>query len=356
MPSGDDTVQRLRSAIDQLAAFDVDGLVEEARAEARSRVRAKLVEFMERSMLEHIEHELSPLHEAPDRPSVEQPQPDAELLAPDIEPDIGPAFYVYGVVDSGIEEEGPLPGVDASRPVEMLREGGVAAAVSEVDLEEFGEQPLREHLRDMRWVERVARAHETVVEQIRAQATVIPMRMCTVYRSESGVREMLQSQEAALRDAIDHLDGKAEWGVKAFSDPTEATAVAADHSAGVPEDQASAADEARGATYMRRRQGERDERARAREELDEVAAHIHEQLCTLADDGQVLPPQRPEVTGHAGDMVLNGVYLVHDDDRERFDAEVHALNAEFAALGIKLELTGPWPAYNFVPGTIGAGW
>jgi hypothetical protein len=167
---------------------------------------------------------------------------------------------------------------------------------------------------------------------------------------------MLQAQGAALRDAIDHLDGKAEWGVKAFSDPTEATAVVADHSAGVPEDQESAADEARGATYMRRRQGERDQRERAQEQLDELAAHIHEHLCALADDGQVLPPQRPEVTGHAGDMVLNGVYLVHDDDQERFRAEVHLLEAEFAALGIKLDLTGPWPAYNFVPGTIGAGW
>jgi hypothetical protein len=55
-------------------------------------------------------------------------------------------------------------------------------------------------------------------------------------------------------------------------------------------------------------------------------------------------------------MVLNGVYLVGDHDRERFHAEVQALEAEFAPLSVALELTGPWPAYNFVPGTIGAAW
>jgi hypothetical protein len=55
-------------------------------------------------------------------------------------------------------------------------------------------------------------------------------------------------------------------------------------------------------------------------------------------------------------MVLNGVYLIPDDAQKRFHAEVHVLEAEFAPLGVELELTGPWPAYNFVPGTIGAAW
>jgi hypothetical protein len=256
---------------------------------------------------------------------------------------------VYGVLNAATGPEEPLSGVDASRPVQILTEGSVAAAVSEVALEEFGEARLRDHLRDMSWVERVARAHETVLDQIRAQATVIPMRMCTVYRSESGVREMLRRDALALGQAIERLEGKAEWGVKAFADTGHMAAV----TAGEEED---AADSAPGAAYMRRRRDERERREHARQQLEEAVAQIHDRLCTVTGDGQVLPPQRPEVSGHAGDMVLNGVYLVGDDDRERFHAEVQVLEAEFAPLGVELELTGPWPAYNFVPGTIGAAW
>ena len=70
----------------------------------------------------------------------------------------------------------------------------------------------------------------------------------------------------------------------------------------------------------------------------------------------MLPLQRPEVSGRDGDMVLNGVYLVADEDHERFHAELEVLEAEFGSLGVELELTGPWPAYNFVSGAIGAGW
>jgi hypothetical protein len=55
-------------------------------------------------------------------------------------------------------------------------------------------------------------------------------------------------------------------------------------------------------------------------------------------------------------MVLNGVYLVPVSAETRFHAQIRALGQEFASLGLQLELTGPWPAYNFVPGAIGAAW
>ena len=67
-------------------------------------------------------------------------------------------------------------------------------------------------------------------------------------------------------------------------------------------------------------------------------------------------PQRPAASGHPGEMILNGVYLVEADALEAFRTEVAELSEAFAPSGIELEMTGPWPAYNFVPGTIGAAW
>jgi hypothetical protein len=298
---------------------------------------------MEHSMLEQVQDQMAPTSPRRQRPVQPTPPP------ADVEPQTRPACYVYGVIDAETELPGPLPGVDASRTIQLLQEGSLAAAVSEVALDEFGEERLREHLRDMAWVETVARAHEAALDQIRAQATVIPMRMCTVYRSESGVREMLRREATPLREALDHLDGKAEWGVKGFADPGRMAGVTAG-------DEDDVIDEVRGAAYMRRRQDERGRRERARQLLEEGVTQIHERLCALAADGHVLPLQRPEVSGRAGDMVLNGVYLVPDDDHECFHAELRVLEAEFGSLGVELELTGPWPAYNFVSGTIGAGW
>ena len=79
-------------------------------------------------------------------------------------------------------------------------------------------------------------------------------------------------------------------------------------------------------------------------------------MSAIADDALVPPLlQRPEVSGHAGDTIHNGVYLVEDGQRDRFVGELEALRAEGASLALDLVRPGHGPRY-FVPGTIGAAW
>jgi hypothetical protein len=107
---------------------------------------------------------------------------------------------------------------------------------------------------------------------------------------------------------------------------------------------------------MKRRQREQDEHRQAEDRAEQACEVIHERLSVVAAESQVVAPQRPEVSGHAGDMILNGVYLVAEADTERFANAVNALAEEVAPLRLELERTGPWPAYNFIPGTVGAAW
>jgi gas vesicle protein GvpL/GvpF len=50
-------------------------------------------------------------------------------------------------------------------------------------------------------------------------------------------------------------------------------------------------------------------------------------------------------------MLFNGAYLV--EDRARFEEALAALAEDYRESGIELELTGPWPPYNFVPSELG---
>jgi Gas vesicle synthesis protein GvpL/GvpF len=341
MPRSDDSLERLRAAIDELAAMDAADLLAEARVEARARVRATLTDALAHSMLERLHDQLP---EPVDEPRATPPERETRRPAPSHRAG-EPAWYVYGVVGADAELTGPLPGVDPEHPVTILREHALAAVTSQVPLDEFDEARLREHLADMGWVEATARAHETVLDRVCEQATVIPMRMCTVYRTEGGVREMLHRETDALLDALEQLRGKAEWGAKAF--------ISLD---GDGQDPEAGADASSGAAYMERKRTKRERRQRALEMAEEAVAVIHDRLSTAAADAQTIPLQRPEASGHSGEMILNGVYLVADESLEHFHEEVRALQAEFTQHGIELVCTGPWPAYNFVPGTIGAAW
>jgi Gas vesicle synthesis protein GvpL/GvpF len=80
-----------------------------------------------------------------------------------------------------------------------------------------------------------------------------------------------------------------------------------------------------------------------------VAEEVHARLQDWASDAVLSPPQNRDLSGHEGEMLLNGAYLVETPKVGRLRELVGELQERHRALGIRLELTGPWPPYNFVP-------
>jgi hypothetical protein len=262
----------------------------------------------------------------------------------------GDALWAYCV----LRASEPLPtdaeGVVAAGPLERVEAGDLAALVSRVPLDEFGAGPLRENLNDLAWLERVARAHEAVLDRALAQSTIVPLRLCTIYESEKGVREMLEREHDPLSQALDALAGRQEWGVKLIADEDLLAEEARSRSAEAAALEDELGTRTGGGAYMLRRRLERQ----VREAMDslgaELAEQVHAQLQDWTSDAVVLPPQNPELSGHHGRMLLNGAYLV---DAERVDGLrelVAELEERHRALGARIELTGPWPPYNFLPG------
>jgi hypothetical protein len=367
-------LETLRAALAQLAADDALEVLAEARAEARARVRAALTDVLSESLTESIKRQLGPAghpseveyaqaprrvesaypvespHTVENAHSAQTPRQADPPVPPHDPPILG--AYVYGVVwatDASFTEE--LSGLDPDGPVTTLIEGPLAAVVSRVPLAEFEEDELRSHLSDLEWVERVARAHEAVLDDLCARTVVIPMRMCTVYRSDENLRAMLRREELNLRSALEFLDGKLEWGVKVIAQQASNRRAP---------DAAAAADDARaaesGADYMARRRARRDEQAEVEGQQADAAAEIHEALGALAHDGQLNPVQNGDLPGETGQLVMNGVYLVERENTDAFHQEVDDLRERFADIGLDLVPSGPWPPYNFVPGDVGATW
>jgi hypothetical protein len=296
------------------AASRVPGLIARAEAEAVAELKRALVDAVHRG----------------------RPAPAATPKEPR-----GDAIWAYCVARAGDPLPERLPGV-AEEPVGRIEHGGLAALVSRVPLADFGEEPLRRNLNDLGWLERVARGHEAVLERALERATIVPLRLCTIFADEQGARRMLEQQRASLATALDALDGRAEWAVKLLVDPA-ALEAAVHEPTGEPQAGGS------GAAYMLRR---RDER-RAREAADRLAAElaedVHARLQDWASDAVLNPPQNRELSGHEGDMLLNGAYLVETAKVAQLRELVAELQERHRHLGARLELSGPLPPYNFVP-------
>jgi hypothetical protein len=349
----DRTVEGLRDAIDAVVGERAPGLIAEARAEAESRVRARLIAAFEASMLERAADALrpaAPSTKTPPTPTGTAPKSaKPRKRAPETD-ELG--YYVYGVAwadEAGLPND--LQGVDPKHGPTLIDHGDLVAIASRVSLSEFGEEPLHENLNDVEWLEEKARAHEHVLDRVLSRMPVVPMRLCTIYRGEAQVREVLEREHDVFADALRRLEGKTEWGVKLIAEPG-AVQKAADDAAGNagPSD----AELSEGAAYMR----EKGRAARRRGVADRIAESwaqdVHDRVSAHAVEALLNPLQNPEVSGHTGDMLLNGVYLVDDRAAAEFHSVIDELAGEYEPRGARVQLTGPWPPYNFVKGSIEA--
>ena len=211
----------------------------------------------------------------------------------------------------------------------------MAGVASRVSMVEFDEAALPERLADAEWLERKIRAHEQVLEAALGNGAVVPCRFCTVYRDEADLRRFLSERGQGLVEALARVEGRVELGVKAFA------------AAGHGGNEADRAESGRAYLEARRREKQvREELGRARAEL---AAELHQRLLAGAEDGVVLDLQSRDVSGRVDEMAFNGAYLVAD--RARFEEALAAAVRDHA--DVELELTGPWPPYNFVPEELG---
>jgi hypothetical protein len=257
----------------------------------------------------------------------------------------GDALWAYYVARAGTGEPEGAVAVDDAHPVERVEAGRLTAFVSRVPLSEFGEEPLRRNLNDFPWLERIARRHEAVLEAGIASATVVPLRMCTIFADEESVARMLEEQQAAFSGALDALDGREEWAVKVLVDrPTLEAAARATDPALAP--QAGVA-EGSGAAYFGQRRVERQLRETAERIAADLAEDVHLRVSARAVGAVVNRPQNRRLSGHEGDMVLNGAYLVDRDRAGELPALVAELRSRHERLGARVELSGPLPPFNF---------
>ena len=77
--------------------------------------------------------------------------------------------------------------------------------------------------------------------------------------------------------------------------------------------------------------------------VDQIEAKLREQT----DDGRRLRILKVETTEH-GELKAKFAFLVKRSGFEEFRDAAERLAQENQAAGVRLELTGPWPVYNFV--------
>lgn len=240
-----------------------------------------------------------------------------------------------------ITEGKPIPAADGlhpSRLVYSLSYEDLAAVVSRVPEEEFGDESLPARLADAHWLEHEARAHERVIEKMMESRTVLPMRLCTIFRTGAKVRDLLRARQHEFRRALARLRGKEEWEVRLYLVPSGAGSKPAETIA------------SSGKEYLLKK---RVETLRAQEESCRIAREAQESFETLAGcvaEVQLKPPP-PQNLSAGVQLVWDAVCLVPKSDSQALRQRLDGLGNQLAGNGWRLQLIGPWPPYHFAAET-----
>jgi hypothetical protein len=260
------------------------------------------------------------------------------------------ACYLYAIGQQRDDEVTADPHITGIVPNTTVHEVGyrdLRAFISPVPLAQFGTEALQSNLYDTDWVRERVLAHQRVLTELFARATILPCAFCTLYYDETRVHTLLERHYDTLAQSLQRVSGATEWGVKIFSDrPTLNEWVAA--TAPALESLRTSVERASpGAGYLLRKKLNQ-----AADKLaDELGAafmrECHETLAACARAVAIAPVQSPQVHGRQAAMVLNGAYLVDSAQQTAFQAALSSLQTIYAPRGFEYELTGPWPPYSF---------
>ena len=264
------------------------------------------------------------------------------------------AYYLYCIGES--EALAPVHGQELPPPIEpgtefvQLDTGGLAAVTSRVPLADYGEEALRERVTDAAWVAVRAMRHEKVVEHFSRRASVVPLRFGTIYLESENVERMLDEKRDELLAIIARLRGREEWGLNVYSDRARLKEEIVSLSPHLRELSEQAAEASPGQAYLLRKKIDSLREAEARAETRRVAAAIEQELAGAAEAASVRLRVLKDEGGEQGDVAAKLAFLVERDRFDRFRAAAERLAQKYESAGFKLELTGPWPPYNFAAG------
>jgi hypothetical protein len=155
-----------------------------------------------------------------------------------------------------------------------------------------------------------------------------------MYDDQARLLDVLEAEHDLLRRGLAAIEGHVEWGVQVFL-----TGEADEEPAEQPRS---------GKDYLRRRSAEVGSRERAAEVRRSRVLDAYATIADAATHSVANPPQDPALSKRSEPMLLNSAHLVPRDREEPFFATLGEVQETLRDAGMVVEVSGPWPAYNFV--------
>jgi len=252
--------------------------------------------------------------------------------------------YLYCVTN---EEPKPTETEESVNNLYFVYHRGLYAVASRVEEGEFGEEGLKKNMADLEWVQANASTHEKIIEQVMANADVIPFKFGTLFNTDDSLKAMLEEYGEEFKAILRKLENKEEWGVKIYCDTEKLKAFSINNEPEILEIENQINSSSSGkAFFFKKKKAELLAQVTNRK-INEYSQESFDLLKDLSFEARINRLLPKEVTEREDEMVLNSAFLVNKEEVDDFVNMVDALRIHYENKGFFIDCTGPWPPYNF---------
>lgn len=235
----------------------------------------------------------------------------------------------------------PVPGLSAG--ASTTRRGSTAhwLVVSSVPQRAYNEAVLQRELQRLEWIGVRALAHEAVVEHFLKAEAVLPMQLFALFSGDDRAVDHVRRDARRISRLLSKIAGQVEWGLRLTLDAAETHTKSREATSS-----RKARTVASGAEYLAHK---RDLRDVSRVRVQRARADANRVYRAVVRDATAARRRSDMERGTPGSrLVLDAAFLVPASRSAAFRAAVRQHLQPLKRSGISADLTGPWPAYNFI--------
>ena len=223
---------------------------------------------------------------------------------------------------------------------------GLWLAVADAPLGTYGEEAITRGLGDLDWVSRAAVAHEAVVEAFLGAASVVPMKLFTIFASDARALEHLAAEQPRIDAVLKRVGNHLEWGIRIMLDQKTAGRTGRPGQAGQRQPTRATGAATSGAAFLARKKSQRDAGIELATRAREVVAEVYGRFAAQARLARRRAAAELPVQG--GPLLLDAAFLVPKARSARFEKLATRAIRDLGPKGYRITLSGPWPPYTFI--------
>ena len=256
-------------------------------------------------------------------------------------------YYIFAITLSQYEYE--LPGEELAEgfPLFVYGFGKIQAVLSEVPLNEYGEDALQLKLNDPTWFEETLKKHNSILSKIQTVASMVPMRICTICDTSDALTAFLNEHHNDFVNTLELIEGNQAWRFVITCNRRKLHLLTKKASNRVRAIQAEMSSKPAHEVSALQDRLETVLEEEARSVCKACIKHSHAILSGFASKNLIHSLSGDPV--YSADMqdIFKCEYLISNQSTESFLNELQILKESYLSLGFELQVDGPFPPSQF---------